>query len=278
MTIASRQSVVILGASNVRLGLSTIVKSLTSTIDGPVDLFVVGGHGRSYGLWSWIPFRGLPGIVECGLWESLGAAGTGPPAASDASGPRPLALVTDVGNDLLYGVEVPQILAWVEACLERLRRLGAEVILTLPPVSRLQRLSNWRYLATRTVFFPTSRVSWPDMLARVRALDEGLRGLGRRDGVRLVEPPLEWYGVDPIHIRCTLRRMAWDRIFSHWPEFPRHAERRALPAAPGETPSSDRPDRPGFLRLRAHRLRGPFGERLTPQPAFTGRRLSLWLY
>ena len=63
-----------------------------------------------------MPFlwRELPGIVECGLWDALAQR---PPAPT-------VALLTDIGNDLLYDVPVPQIVSWVETCLDRFSPRG----------------------------------------------------------------------------------------------------------------------------------------------------------
>ena len=88
------QRVILLGASNVTLAFPLIVEGLRRSLPEPIELFAAHGHGRSYGLWSRVLMRRLPGIRECGLWESL---------ATRSGEGRPLALVTDVGNDLLFG-------------------------------------------------------------------------------------------------------------------------------------------------------------------------------
>src|SRR6185295_18846516 len=90
------------------------------------------GRGRSYVDWSRYLFvRGLPGIESCALWSEL-----------DRFPPLPtVALVTDVGSDLLYGHPVARIAAAVEACLDRLIARGAEVVLARLPLARLASLS-----------------------------------------------------------------------------------------------------------------------------------------
>jgi hypothetical protein len=57
------------------------------------------------------------------------------------------------------------------------------------------------------------------MLDSVRELNERLRELGLTYKARLVEPSPSWYGVDPIHLRRSLRHEAWDRILHH-PRLP----------------------------------------------------------
>ena len=115
---------VLLGASNLRMGFPWVLSRLRAGAGGPVEVIAALGHGRSYGTWSrllWV--RQLPGIAGCGLWTDLDRRASLPT----------LALITDVGNDLLYGAPVPEIAGWVEACLERLRERQVEAILTLLP-------------------------------------------------------------------------------------------------------------------------------------------------
>ena len=53
------------------------------------------------------------------------------------------------------------------------------------------------------------------MLESARELNERLRRLGLEHGARLVEPSPSWYGMDPIHMRRSMRRQAWNEILRH---------------------------------------------------------------
>lgn len=204
--------VVLLGASNLKMGFPAALARLRRGIESPVEVLAALGHGRSYGMWSrLLGIRQLPGIVDCGLWQDL-----------DRRSPLPtLAILTDVGNDLLYGASAPQIAGWVGTCLERLAERGAETVLTLLPLASLEKVSPVRYHLVRSILFPGRRAaSWDAMLDSVRELNERLRQLGLAHGARLVEPSPSWYGVDPIHVRRSMRHEAWTRILHH-PRLPR---------------------------------------------------------
>lgn len=198
---------VLLGASNLRMGFPSVLPRLRAGAGGPVEVLAALGHGRSYGSWSrllWV--RQLPGISGCGLWADLDRR---PPLST-------LGLITDVGNDLLYGAPAAEIAAWVEACLERLRERDVETILTLLPLATLEKVSAFRYHLVRTILFPGRRAaSWDAMLYSVRELNESLCRLGRAHGARLVEPSPSWYGIDPIHVRRRMRETAWSQILRH---------------------------------------------------------------
>jgi len=206
--VAHREPVlraILLGASNLKASLPTLIDGIRQRAGGPVEALAACGHGRSYGTWSRFLFvRRLPGIAGCGLWQAL----------DERPASRTLALVTDVGNDLVYGVGAGEIAGWVEACLDRLARHRAEVVLTLLPLARLERLSPWQVRLAVSLLFPGRPAPWPGLLERARELDEMLRRMGRQRGVRLVEPEAAWYSHDPIHLRRSVRTQVWDRVLS----------------------------------------------------------------
>ena len=199
--------VVLLGASNLKVGFSCALSRLRGGTAGPVEILAALGHGRSYGSWSrfaWV--RSLPGIVHCGLWKELERRPDLPT----------MALLTDVGNDILYGFPVPTIAEWVETCLGRLARRRSEMILALLPLATLEKISPIRYHLIRQIFFPGRRAApWSAVLESARELNERLRWLALDHGARLVEPSPSWYGFDPIHVRRGMRSTAWSQILDH---------------------------------------------------------------
>jgi hypothetical protein len=215
------QRVIILGASNVTLGFPTIVRQLRSRL-GPVELLAAHGHGRSYGMGSRVLYRGLPSIRSCRLWEDLAER---PPPAQ-----RPLVLITDVGNDLLYGARVEQILQWVDACLERLVGMQARLAVATLPIASVLKLGRIRYQLTKTCFFPGRGPSWGAIRPAARELDEGLRRLAQLHGASMIVPRDDWYGFDPIHIRRSMRAAAWTELLGAWPDLE--------PGQPAESPVS----------------------------------------
>jgi len=208
---------VLLGASNLTAAFPLIVDRLHAGCEGSISVMAALGHGRSYGNWSRVLFRGLPGIVGCRLWDDFSeAARTDCEASTDCP---TLALLTDIGNDLIYGAPVETILEWIDVCLDRLKSHDAEVILTRLPMSSIERLSSFRFHLTRTLFFPNSRIGWREMRDRAGELNQGLLDVAGRYNARVIEPSASWYGFDPIHIRWSRRAEAWSELLSDWPGF-----------------------------------------------------------
>jgi hypothetical protein len=198
-----RLRAVLLGASNLQASLPLVVNLLRRRARGPVEVLAACGRGRSYGTWSrLLGIRHLPGIDGCGLWQAL----KNRPALPT------IVLLTDIGNDLVYGAEAAGIARWIESCLRRLAPPQTQVVLTLLPLARLERLSPWEVRLAVSLLFPGRQAPWPALLERARELDERLCRLGREHDAELVKPEASWYGIDPIHLRRSRRREIWERL------------------------------------------------------------------
>ena len=204
-----QRRVVLLGASNLMRGISTAIESahLACGPAAPLDVLAAFGAGRSYGTTSNVLGRRLPGILQSGLWQALRAR---PPLPTTA-------LVTDIGNDLAYGVPVPQITAWIDDCLQRLASVGAtRPVLTLLPEQSLRRLPPWRFRLVRTLLFPRNRMSLAEVLERAAQLNDRLRLLAAERALPMVDPDAAWFGLDPIHIRRRAWSPAWRTFVGPW--------------------------------------------------------------
>jgi hypothetical protein len=212
--------VVLLGASNLTMGIGTVLATARRCWDGPLEVFAALGHGRSFGRASRVLGRQLPGILECGLWEALAASPERPTAA----------LVTDIGNDILYEEPVEQISRWLEACFDRLTVLRGTVVVTQLPLDNLRLLSRARYMLLRSVMVPGCRLSLEAVSERVHAVNEIVQRLAIERQFPLVPQRAEWYGFDVLHIRWAQRRRAWGTILHPWTTAPdvAHAPRVAL--------------------------------------------------
>lgn len=200
--MSARPRLVALGASNLARGFGALVAATRAAWGAPFDVVSAFGPGRSYGLPSSLLGRRLPAILECGIWPALDAL---PPV-------RTLALVTDVGNDILYEAEPAQILDWVEEAVLRVRRHADDVAVAGLPLARIRLLSNAGFLFFRSVLVPQCRLSHAVTLDRAERIDAALRGIAGRHGARFVELPLEWYGADPVHVRRAAWTTAWSAI------------------------------------------------------------------
>ena len=198
----ARPRLVALGASNLARGFGALVAATRAAWGGPFDVVSAFGPGRSYGMASSLLGRRLPAILECGLWAALDAQ----PRA------RTLALVTDVGNDILYEADPERILEWIEEAVVRVRRHADDVAIAGLPLARIRSLSGPAFLFFRSMLVPQCRLSRAETLGRSERIDAALRGIALRHGARFVELPLQWYGADPVHVRASAWSAAWSTI------------------------------------------------------------------
>lgn len=199
--------VILLGASNLTLGLPRLVHSVRERLPGRVEILAAHGHGRSYLKWSHVLYRGLPGIRDCELWKAL----TTRPSARHT-----LAIVTDLGCDLFYGEPPSAIVEAVSVCLERLNTVEAQVTFVRPPLAALYEISDWRYYVVKNLFFPGPTIPWSTMREYITRVDQEVLNRASEMGVAQISPPKAWYGFDPIHMTRKLRNQAWEEILAMW--------------------------------------------------------------
>lgn len=250
--------VVLLGASNIARSLATVIANAEQVLGEPLDILAAFGHGRSYGQASCVLGRTLPGITECGLWPALAAR---PPLPT-------YALLTDIGNDLLYDVPVPRIVTWIETCLVQLSTRQTRIIITELPLKNLEKLSDNRFTLLRTLLFPRSRRTLASTQRDAEQLNSAVVQLAERFAAQLLPHRTEWYGFDPIHLRLRHWPAAWHCYMQPW--------RNDHPT----TPASGTLTRWIYLRALPPAERLLFGMRQTcPQPAghlANGTRLAFY--
>jgi hypothetical protein len=204
--VAPTRRLVALGASNLSRGLPTLIATARRAWSEPLDIVAAAGRGRSYGQTTRMFGREIAGIAQSLLWDELDRRAELPTSA----------LLTDVGNDIMYGVPVDVLFEWLGRTLERLRAMGAATVVTALPVGPIHTLKPHTFLVLRTLLFPANRDSLDHMLDRVRQVDAGLRRLAAEYGATLFDPPPFWYGFDVIHIRRARWQTAWKDLVDAW--------------------------------------------------------------
>jgi hypothetical protein len=251
--------VVAFGASNLTRGFQPVVSSARDEWGPEVEVVAALGLGRSYGMPSRLWGRGLPGILQCGLWQALERL---PPAPTRA-------LITDVGNDILYGAPADEIVGWVGACVDRLQPFTRDIVLTDLPLANALALRPAKFLLFRTILFPKCRLSLTQVIDIAERVVAGLEQLAADRGARFFRLKCEWYGFDPIHIRPRCWREAWREILCGNPYVAPTELGSALRTSEAVRLFTLRPERQWIMGF----------EQVTPQPGVRLRRGGrVWLY
>jgi hypothetical protein len=216
------QRLIILGASNVTRAFGSLVSMASDVLQGPLEVVAAHGHGRSFGApWSTVLVRKLPGLLHCGLWEAVRHS---PPVPG-------VALVTDIGNDILYEFPVDQIAGWIEQCFDQLQSAASKIVTTALPIQNLEDLSAARYKFFRNLLMPGCSLSLSEAARRAVRLNERVCALAEARGIRIVTPRRAWYGADPIHIRRRAIQAAWKALLeplSSHPELVRFSRENPI--------------------------------------------------
>lgn len=202
-----RNRLVLLGASNLTLSLRLVTHLMQHRFGGPSEVFAAAGHGRGYGVSSQMLWRGLPGIVASGLWRQLVAMESRPTYA----------LLTDIGNDIMYESPPEQVLRAVEWCVTQLRQQSARIVVTNLPLTSIERLSKQHYLLFRNLFYPTCKLSRNEALRRAVIVHDELVGMAARMHFTLYEQSPLWFGFDGIHINYRQRRAYYEDVIARFP-------------------------------------------------------------
>lgn len=257
----SAAPVVVVGASNVSRGLARLAAVVGGRTSMPIDLFVTAGHGRSYGVNSRVAMRRLPSILASGMWRAIDRQGVGRP------GQPPLALLTDIGNDLLYGFSAAQVAEWVRETVRRLADRGATITITGLPLASIGRVGPARYRALRACYVPGCRLPLESLKTAADDLHARIVEIAAERGATLIHQPGEWYGLDAIHIRRERLDDLWQAAGDAWGFAAASAGRRGTWRDWAILGS-----RAAEVRSLARRVR------YTPQPVVARRDLRLWLY
>ncbi len=211
MNSETARTAIILGASNLTLAWPRIMRQMEQRLAGPRRVLTAHGMGRSYlNQRSAFGFRQLPGILHCDLWNQLGT--------HNSAGLVPVALITDLGNDLLFGRNAIDVANSALTCIERLRAWCPEIriAMTCPPVESVNRLGWMRFVSFRTIIFPACRLTLGEIRQQACELSDRVTELADSAGVPLFVPSGRWYGLDPIHIRYRNQFQAFGEMMDLW--------------------------------------------------------------
>lgn len=199
--------IVLLGASNLTLSRNLITRLIQRRCGYPSEVLVAAGHGRSYGHYSRVMIRGLQGITSCDLWSHLELTNRLPTYA----------FLTDIGNDLPYGHKPEELLEWISWCVNRLLRQDAHIVMTNIPIALIESLSEWHFMAIRSIFFPFSRLSRVQLVDRAKVVHRGIEEMASQLKFELYEVEPCWLGPDIIHVLYWKRKELYRRIFDRFP-------------------------------------------------------------
>jgi hypothetical protein len=193
-----------MGASNLARGYSALANCLVRSLaPNPVEILHAMGPGRGYSAEGGIFNIRYPSIGSSGILKSA--------SAQREKYHRVIALITDIGNDIMYGVPVSEIIACLRDLLEKLAAIDADVFVHPIPLDFSKDVSKRQFRLLRSVFYPNSQVDYSKAKDAVCAVNEFLREqAGGR--VHLLPSAKDFMGVDKIHYSVFRSHKAWSLV------------------------------------------------------------------
>ena len=195
---------ILLGASNLTLGCAPLIQFLEHHLaPRPVHVVAAHGPGRAYHAYG--------GFLNA-VYPPLNGGNWYPAAREYAREGGPvLALVTDIGNDILYGVSSEDIQESVGEVLDCLHELKAHTLLTCLPSYFENPVSPLAFYLIRTLLFPKSRTTPEEALTSVRSLNAFVQAR-ESQRIRVMGPLEEMRGCDKVHYSPLRAHEAWTRM------------------------------------------------------------------
>ncbi len=193
---------ILLGASNLSRAYHGFVKYLERCLHPrPVRFLNALGPGRGYC---------APGGVLNIVYPPIGACGILDKACMAREEPI-LALVTDIGNDIMYDIPARQIIDRLDKLFAKLKARNAVVLATLIPRYLEKEMDDFHFRCLRAAFFPNSQVEMLSATAAVREINSFLQSeaAGR---ITLISDLEDFYWFDKIHFSPIKMHKAWTRI------------------------------------------------------------------
>ena len=196
--------VVLLGASNLARAHHAIVNHLRNEIwQHHVEFMSVMGPGRAYCVEGGMLHLRYPSIESCGVFEEI--------RQRAQSSCRIIALVTDIGNDIMYGVPANDIIRCLDRLFNELRALNANVIATTIPVDLENEVGEYHFLLLRTLLFPRSSVTYHEAAAVIGRINSFLVEK-EDDTFHIVKDMKRYVGRDKIHYTLLKSHLGWSRL------------------------------------------------------------------
>ena len=194
-----------LGASNLARSYCGLKSCITRCLSPRSVSFIHAlGPGRGYiregGIFNVV----YPPILNCGIFEGV-------PGRGDQ---QVVALITDIGNDIMYGVPAKEIIAGLRSIFATLREAEARIFITLIPVNLQDDIDEFYFRALRRIFFPSSTVAYDQASEAVREINKFILE-SANENLKVIGGLEQYCGFDKIHYSLLKSCPAWSYIASN---------------------------------------------------------------
>tara|TARA_B100000686_G_scaffold330017_1_gene391782 strand:- start:387 stop:1151 length:765 start_codon:yes stop_codon:yes gene_type:complete len=195
---------VLLGASNLARGYCALTQHISKNISG-AEFVSALGPGRGYCTQGgFLNFSYSP-IGECQIMEQA--------KVYNKRGFRMTVLLTDIGNDIMYGVPEQFLIECIDTLIEKSLQLDAEVFVTSIHVNVYKDMGEISFKLLKAVFYPNSLVTINQADSVVKKVNHYLKEKSsQNERIHLISGLGKFCGMDKIHYSLFKSHIVWSRI------------------------------------------------------------------
>lgn len=195
---------VLLGASNLSCGCFAFARHMKACLHPrKVEVLIASGPGRAYCISGGLLNVTYPPIQSSEIFEVA--------HIKSQSGYQVVALVTDIGNDIMYGVSAERIIETVQQVFVRLQSMNAEIFYTTLPIAFEKGDHPIRFCILRSLLFPRSTVTYTEAVAGIIEINQYLKK-SVAEHRRLIPDMNRYLGYDEIHYGWLRAHKAWSHV------------------------------------------------------------------
>lgn len=195
---------ILLGASNLSRGCFAFSRYMKARLyPRPVEVLIASGPGRGYHASGGLLNVNYPPICSSDIFDVA--------QKKAESGFQVVALVTDMGNDIMYSVSAEQLIATIQQIFDRLQSMNADVFYTTLPVAFEKGVHPVWFYILRSLLLPFSRVSYDKATAGIIAVNQFLKKYDS-ENCHLVSGMDRYLGYDEIHYGWLRAHSAWSHL------------------------------------------------------------------
>lgn len=195
---------VLLGASNLARGCFALGRHIQDNLyPRSVEVMTAAGPGRGYCVVGGLLMVRYQPIRSSLIFEAA--------QKKAATGHRVIALITDIGNDIMYGVPARELIDTIQQVFIRLQAMNAEIFFTTLPKRFEGEVSPIWYYLLRTILMPGSRVSHADAISGIAEVNRFLRE-SACSSIHRIAGMDSYLGLDEIHYSLCNAHRAWTHV------------------------------------------------------------------
>ena len=204
LPLESSVLLILLGASNLSRGCFALARHMRACLrPRTVEVLIASGPGRGYCVPGGLLNINYPPICSSDIFDVA--------QKKSESGCRVIALVTDIGNDIMYDVSAEKLTETIQQIFVTLRSMDAEIFYNTLPVAFEKTVHPAWFYILRSVLLPFSRVSYDEAKAGIIAVNQFLNE-SASENCHLIPDMDRYLGFDEIHYGWLRAHHAWSHV------------------------------------------------------------------